>query len=69
MLKIGAGLGLMSISVIIADCVMLNMTSPKKRQYFRSMKHLDLKSKTNINKIELDNISLTANNLPPLIKS
>ena len=44
MLKIGAGLGLMSISVIIADCVMLNMTSPRKRQYFRSMKHLDLKT-------------------------
>ena len=44
MLKIGAGLGLMSLSVITADCVMLHFTSNKKREFFRRMKSLDFKS-------------------------
>ncbi len=42
MLTIGAGIGLMSISVLVADCVMLHCT--KDRKYFARMKELDLKS-------------------------
>lgn len=41
MLTIGAGFGLMSLSVIIADCVMLHCT--KDRNFFKKMKELDLK--------------------------
>ncbi|CAF1057371.1 unnamed protein product [Brachionus calyciflorus] len=40
MMTIGAGLGLMSISVLIADCVMLHCT--KERKYFQKVKELDL---------------------------
>lgn len=40
MMTIGAGLGLMSISVLIADCVMLHCT--KKRKYFQKVKEIDL---------------------------
>ncbi len=36
MLTTGAGLGLMSISVIVADCVMLHCT--KERKYYQKMK-------------------------------
>ncbi len=42
MLTIGAGIGLMSISVLVADCVMLHCT--KDRKYFAKMKELDLKN-------------------------
>jgi hypothetical protein len=40
MLTIGAGFGLMSISVLIADCVMLHCT--KDRKFFQQMKELDI---------------------------
>lgn len=40
MLTIGAGIGLMSISVLVADCVMLHCT--KDRKYFAKMKELDV---------------------------
>ena len=39
MLCIGAGLGLMSLSVIAADCVMLNCTSKKK--FYQEIKELN----------------------------
>lgn len=39
MLTIGAGIGLMSISVILADCVMLNFT--KKKKIYKEIKELD----------------------------
>ncbi len=41
MLTIGAGVGLMSISVVIADCVLLNFTQKKK--IFQKLKELDVK--------------------------
>lgn len=41
MITIGAGLGLMSISVIIADCVLLNCTKNKK--FYQEIKELDVK--------------------------
>jgi hypothetical protein len=41
MLTIGAGVGLMSISVIVADCVLLNLTEKKK--IFQKLKELDVK--------------------------
>ena len=40
-LKIGAGFGLMGVSVLIADCVMLHCT--KDRKMFQKMKELDMK--------------------------
>lgn len=40
MMTIGTGFGLMSISVLIADCVMLHCT--KKRKYFQKVKEIDL---------------------------
>jgi P2X purinoceptor 4 len=39
MLSIGAGIGLMSLSVIVADCVMLHCTSNKR--LYQDMKELD----------------------------
>ena len=39
MLTLGAGLGLMSISVIVADCVMLHCT--KKKKFYQQIKELD----------------------------
>lgn len=39
MLKIGAGIGLLSLSVIMADCVMLNCH--KRRNLFKYIKDLD----------------------------
>lgn len=41
MIKIGTGFGLMSISVILADCVMLNFTQKKK--LFQKLKEVDAK--------------------------
>ncbi len=38
---IGAGIGLMSISVLIADCVLLHFT--EKRKFFQRVKELDAK--------------------------
>lgn len=40
MLTIGAGIGLMSISVILADCVLLNFT--KKKRFYQEIKELDV---------------------------
>lgn len=40
MVKIGAGFGLMGVSVLIADCVMLHCT--KDRKMFQKMKELDI---------------------------
>lgn len=41
MMTIGTGFGLMSISVLVADCVMLHCT--KERAFFQKMKELDIK--------------------------
>jgi hypothetical protein len=41
MLTIGAGFGLMSLSVIIADCVMLHCT--KNKSLYQKIKELDIK--------------------------
>ncbi len=54
MLTIGAGFGLMSLSVIIADCVMLHCT--KDRNFFKKMKELDLKENQPIDAVE-ENLS------------
>jgi hypothetical protein len=53
MTTIGAGLGLMGISVILADCVMVNFS--KKKAMFIKFKELDMKEaavKTTINSDE-----------------
>jgi hypothetical protein len=42
LLTIGAGLGLMSISVLIADCFLLYCT--RKRKIFKQFKRFDLNS-------------------------
>ncbi|RNA03750.1 P2X purinoceptor 4, partial [Brachionus plicatilis] len=47
MLTIGAGIGLMSISVILADCVLLNFT--KKKRFYQEIKELDVDSMLNTN--------------------
>ena len=41
MITIGAGLGLMSLSVLVADCVLLNFTNKKK--LYQKLKELDAK--------------------------
>ena len=41
MMTIGTGFGLMSISVLVADCVMLHCT--KEKAFFQKMKELDIK--------------------------
>ena len=41
MLSAGAGIGLMSFSVIIADCVLLNCT--KKKKFYQEIKELDVR--------------------------
>ena len=41
MISIGAGLSLMSLSVLIADCVLLNFTNKKK--IYQKLKELDAK--------------------------
>lgn len=43
MMTIGTGFGLMSISVIVADCVMLHCT--KKKDLYQKIKEFDLKEK------------------------
>lgn len=43
MMTIGTGFGLMSISVIVADCVMLHCT--KKKSLYQKIKEFDLKEK------------------------
>ncbi len=55
MLTIGAGFGLMSLTVIIADCVMLHCTKDKK--IFQKMKELDLKDTSISTLVEPDNIA------------
>jgi len=59
MLTIGAGFGLMSLSVIIADCVMLHCT--KDRNFFKKMKEFDLKEGISIptDVIPLDETNLS----------
>ncbi len=47
MLSIGAGLGLMSLSVIVADCVMLNCT--RNKRFYQEMKELDAERAFNDN--------------------
>ena len=65
MLTIGAGLGLMSISVLVADCVMLHCT--KDRKFFQKMKELDVKKGLLVddfeasNLVELNTFALIAN--------
>jgi hypothetical protein len=41
MMSIGAGIGLLGLSVIVADCVMLNCTSNKR--FYQEIKELDAK--------------------------
>lgn len=53
MLTIGAGFGLMSISVIVADCVMLNCTKDKK--FYQQMKELDIQDGFNF--VEVTNVA------------
>lgn len=43
MMTIGTGFGLMSISVIVADCVMLHCT--KKKSLYQKIKEFDLKER------------------------
>ena len=50
MLSVGAGLGLMSLSVLVADCVMLNCT--KDKRFYQEIKELDVNRAFN-HKIEL----------------
>ncbi len=56
MLKIGAGLGLMSVTFVIADCVMLYCpcASRSERKYYRKIKRLNTK--------EIKNSKLSPNN-------
>jgi hypothetical protein len=42
MLTIGAGFGLMSMTVLLADCIMLHCT--KNRKVYQQLKELDLNS-------------------------
>ena len=49
MLTIGAGIGLMSISVLIADCVLLHFTKEKK--LFQKMKEIDVKESINLTEV------------------
>lgn len=53
MLTIGAGFGLMSISVLIADCVMLNCT--KDRKFFQKMKELSIRD--GLSFVEVTNVA------------
>ena len=55
MLTIGAGFGLMSLSVIIADCVMLHCT--KNKSLYQKIKELDLKDDVENEVIQLDQVS------------
>ena len=55
MLTIGAGFGLMSLTVIIADCVMLHCTKDKK--IFQKMKELDLKDTSISSLVEPANVA------------
>ena len=55
MLTIGAGFGLMSLTVIIADCVMLHCTKDKK--IFQKMKELDLKDNSISSLVEPANVA------------
>ena len=52
MLTIGAGFGLMSLSVIVADCVMLHCT--KNKSLYQKIKELDLKD--DLNEIPLEEV-------------
>lgn len=51
--SIGAGFGLMSLSVIVADCVMLHCT--KNKSLYQKIKELDIKDDIN-NQIELEDV-------------
>lgn len=46
MLTLGAGIGLMSVSVIITDCIMLNCTKEKK--LYQKVKELEVKEVMNL---------------------
>lgn len=50
MLTIGAGFGLMSLSVIVADCVMLHCT--KNKSLYQKIKELDLNEEIPLDEIE-----------------
>jgi len=49
MLTIGAGIGLMSISVIVADCVMLHCTKDKK--LYQQVKEIKVDDSINVESI------------------
>ena len=53
LLTIGSGIGLLSLSVVIADCVMLNCT--KDKGFYKKMKELDVKD--GLNFVEVTNIT------------
>jgi len=53
MLTIGAGFGLMSISVIVADCVMLHCTKDKK--LYQQVKKLKVDESINVDSTDEPN--------------
>lgn len=50
MLSVGAGLGLLSLATIIADCVLVYCTA--KRQFYRELKEYDYKSEVGVQEIK-----------------
>ena len=47
LINLGTGFGLMSISVLIADCVLLNFTN--KKNLFKRLKELDIQNNNGTN--------------------
>ena len=70
MVKIGAGLGLMSITFVIADCVMLYCpcASRKERKYYKQIKRLNAKEVLSKKLSKVDSIELNELNIKNEIK-
>jgi hypothetical protein len=51
--SIGAGIGLMSLSVLVADCFLLHCT--KNKDLYQRIKEFDLKEETGNNELEMLN--------------
>jgi hypothetical protein len=54
--QVGTGFGLMSLSVLIADCVLLHCT--KNKNIYQRIKELELNEK-DVQEIELDEVEAT----------